>query len=300
MSAAAKTMPGQTADSPAGSAVPPTSSVRGGALRVLANAETRALLAQWGGPVEQNGILTLPQCPRTPERDAALFAAGADWCWYQPGMDLAAVRLFVTDMDSTLLEVECIDEIAAAVGKKAEVAAITEAAMQGQIDFASALRQRVALLAGLPAAALEPIVEASRRYNPGAKELVAALRAQGVYSVLVSGGFTPFTARIAAELGFDEHHANVLEVDANGRLTGRVSGPIVDAAAKAKILEQVRSRLGLPRQAVLAAGDGANDCAMLQRAGIRLAYRPKPVLLSHLDVVSMRHGLDAVLRLLGR
>lgn len=229
--------------------------------------------------------------PRTPALDSELAAARCDWGWWSPAWDFTALRLFVTDMDSTLITVECIDEIAEAVGKKAEVARITEAAMEGKLDFREALTARVALLQGLPEAALTPIFHQVVRYTPGARELVAALKAQGAYCLLVSGGFTHFTAPIAAELGFDAHVANQLAVDAQGRLTGRLRGPIIDAAAKRAALRKAQAKIGCRSEAILAAGDGANDRLMLQEAGLRLGYRPKAVLLPELNLVSMTAGL---------
>jgi phosphoserine phosphatase len=191
------------------------------------------------------------------------------------------LRLFVTDMDSTLIAIECIDEIADLAGLKPEVARITEAAMQGELDFREALNARVALLAGIPVARLEELYRERVRLNPGAARLVAALKENGCHCVLVSGGFTFFTERLARELGFDEAHANV-----------------IDAAAKAGILRTAAERLGAARCEILAAGDGANDLAMLALAGTRLAWRPKPRILPHVNVVSMAQGLDAVLELL--
>nr|WP_249419326.1 phosphoserine phosphatase SerB [Hydrogenophilus thiooxidans] len=229
--------------------------------------------------------------PRTHALDHELAAARCDWGWWSPSWNFAALRLFVTDMDSTLITVECIDEIAEAVGKKAEVARITEAAMEGKLDFRAALTARVALLKGLPATELDAIVRTVVQYTPGARALVAALKAQGTFCLLVSGGFTHFTAPIAAELGFDAHVANRLEIDAQGRLTGRVLAPIIDAAAKRDALLAARAQLGCDRNAILAAGDGANDRLMLQEAGLRLGYRPKAVLLPELNLVSMTAGL---------
>ncbi|GAB6049203.1 hypothetical protein JCM16106_00470 [Hydrogenophilus islandicus] len=243
-------------------------------------------------PPEPSAILAVSApLARTPTLDLELAAAGCDWAWWEEGLSLAAVRLFVTDMDSTLIAIECIDEIAAAVGKRNEVARITEAAMEGRLDFRAALLERVALLAGLPEAELAAIFHTTVRYNPGARALVAALKAQGTYCLLVSGGFTHFTAPIAAELGFDAHLANQLEVDRNGRLTGRLVGPIVDAEAKQAAIRAHRARLGCPAAAVLAAGDGANDRLMLREAGLRLGYRPKAVLLPELNLISMTAGL---------
>ena len=208
-----------------------------------------------------------------------------------------AKRLLVADMDSTIIGVECIDELADFAGVKAEVAEITERAMRGELDFEAALIARVGLLAGLPALVLEACFAERVRLNPGAATLVRTLSALGAETALVSGGFTFFTERLARELGFDEAHANVLEAK-DGLLTGRLVGPVIDAAAKAGILRTAAQRLGAARREILAAGDGANDLAMLALAGTRLAWRPKPRILPHVNVVSMAQGLDAVLELL--
>jgi|YNPBryulayer2012_1023412.scaffolds.fasta_scaffold00201_13 phosphoserine phosphatase len=261
-------------------------------LRLLDTPAARAFLLRVGLPfiaemvADRQRLTVSRSVTRTPTLDQALMEAGCDWGWCPPETTFAGVRLFVTDMDSTLITIECIDEIAAAVGKRTEVAALTEAAMAGELDFRTALTARVALLAGLPEQELAAIYRDRVRYTPGAQALVAALKAQGAYCLLVSGGFTHFTAPIAAELGFDEHQANRLEVDAAGRLTGRVVGPIVDAQAKRAALLAAQKRLALPREAVLAAGDGANDQPMLGEAGLRLGYRPKAVLLPTLNLVA--------------
>jgi phosphoserine phosphatase len=185
-------------------------------------------------------------------------------------------RLLVADMDSTMIQCECIDELADYAGIKPEIAAITEAAMRGELDFAGALDARVALLAGLDEAVIARCLAERVRDMPGARALVATMRARGGEAVLVSGGFTRFAEPVAARLGFSAAVANVLEV-ADGQLTGRVARPIVGADAKLDTLVAWRTRLGLPRDAVLAVGDGANDLRMLGEAGLGVAYRAKPV-----------------------
>ncbi|WP_448585778.1 phosphoserine phosphatase SerB [Thermaurantiacus sp.] len=184
-------------------------------------------------------------------------------------------RLLVADMDSTIIGQECIDELADFAGCRAEIAAITEAAMQGELDFAGALRARVRALAGLPVAAIEATLAERVRLNPGARTLVATMKARGARTLLVSGGFTAFTAAVAARAGFDAHVANRLGM-AGGRLDGTVAEPIVDAAAKRNTLLAERTALGLPPSATLALGDGANDIPMLGEAGLGLAYHAKP------------------------
>lgn len=184
-------------------------------------------------------------------------------------------RLFLADMDSTMIEQECIDELADYVGLKPQVAAITERAMRGELPFEPALRERVALLAGLPETVVPEIVERRITLMPGGRALVATLRANGVHTCLVSGGFTAFTGPIAAMLGFHENHANTLLVE-DGKLAGRVAEPILGREAKYATLLRLREALGLGEADTLAVGDGANDLAMLGEAGLGVAYHAKP------------------------
>jgi phosphoserine phosphatase len=184
-------------------------------------------------------------------------------------------KLFVADMDSTMIAQECIDELADYAGLKAHVAAITERAMRGEIAFEPALRERVALLEGLPIAVVEEVIQKRITLTPGARTLVATMRRNGAYTCLVSGGFTLFTARVAAMIGFDEHRGNTLEVR-DGKLTGRVAEPVLGREAKRATLVELRDRLGLAPNETLAAGDGANDLAMIDAAGLGVAYRAKP------------------------
>src|SRR5262245_45000319 len=184
--------------------------------------------------------------------------------------------LFLTDMDSTMIGQECIDELADFVGVKQHVAAITERAMRGEIEFAPALRERVALLKGLPASVVDEVIAERIRLTPGARTLVATLRKNGVYTCLVTGGFTLFTHSIAVMIGFHENHANTLILDAGGRLTGEVAEPIFGRDAKLATLMKLRQRLGITPDATLVAGDGANDIAMIQAAGLGVAYHAKP------------------------
>jgi phosphoserine phosphatase len=184
-------------------------------------------------------------------------------------------RLFLADMDSTMIEQECIDELADFVGLKAEVSAITERAMRGEIAFEPALRERVALLRGLPIAIVERILAERITLMPGGPTLLATMRANGAYACLVSGGFTAFTGPIGARLGFDENRANRL-LTHGGTLAGTVAEPILGRQAKRDTLVELRDRLGLTPSDVLAVGDGANDLAMLSEAGLGIAYRAKP------------------------
>src|SRR6516225_2230753 len=205
---------------------------------------------------------------------AALAGVGADVV-LQP-MSGRRKRLFLADMDSTMIGQECIDELADSAGVKPQVAAITERAMRGEIEFASALRERVALLKGLPAAVIDEVIAKRIRLTPGARTLVATLRKNGVYTCLVTGGFTLFTQRIAALIGFHENHANTLIVDGRGRLTGEVAEPIFGRDAKLATLMELTRRLAIAPEATLVAGDGANDIAMIQAAGLGVAYHAKP------------------------
>lgn len=207
-------------------------------------------------------------------------------------------RLLVADMDSTMIGQECIDEIADVRGLKPEVAAITERAMRGELDFEAALGARLALLAGIGEAELEGVWHDRVRLNPGARTLIATMRAHGARTALVSGGFTFFTARVAAAAGFDEHHANVLEM-ADGRLTGRVVGPVLGREAKLATLEQLRLAGGLAAHETLAAGDGANDLAMIRAAGLGVAFHAKPIVAAEADAAVDHADLTAILYMQG-
>ncbi|MCL2644836.1 MAG: phosphoserine phosphatase SerB [Betaproteobacteria bacterium] len=223
-------------------------------------------------------------------------AAALDWAWIPKGQRLRDFGLFVTDMDSTLINIECIDEIADMHGVKDEVAAVTESAMHGEIDFRTSLERRVSLLAGLHEQALAKVYAKRLRLNPGAETLMASLKAAGVRTALVSGGFDYFTEHMRRELGFDYAWANELEV-ANGRLTGRVIGPMIDAQAKADHLTATRDALGLAPEQVLCCGDGANDIPMFHAAGFGIAYRPKPALREIADCCLDHVGLEGIARL---
>jgi phosphoserine phosphatase len=184
-------------------------------------------------------------------------------------------RLFVADMDSTMIGQECIDELADLVGLKAHVAAITERAMRGEIAFEPALRERVALLKGLPASVVDDVIDRRITLTPGGRVLVATMRANGAYTCLVSGGFSLFTRRIADMIGFAENHANTLLVE-DGKMTGAVAEPILGRAAKRDTLIALAQQHGVPLRETLAVGDGANDLAMIGEAGLGVAYHAKP------------------------
>ncbi len=185
-------------------------------------------------------------------------------------------KLLLADMDSTMIGQECLDELADHVGMKRHVSAITERAMRGEIEFEPALRERVALLKGLPARTVDEVIRERIRLNPGARALVATMRRLGAYTCLVTGGFTLFTDRIAAMIGFNESRANRLLVDADGRLTGEVAEPIFGRAAKLATLRELTRRHDLTADETLVTGDGANDIAMIEAAGLGVAYHAKP------------------------
>ncbi len=210
----------------------------------------------------------------TDKLQAALAGACADVV-VQPASGRRK-KLLLTDMDSTMIGQECIDELADYVGVKAQVAAITERAMRGEIDFEPALRARVALLKALPAAVVDEVINDRIRLTPGARVLVSTMRRNGAYTCLVTGGFTLFTERIAAMIGFDESRANKLVVDADGRLTGEVREPIFGREAKLATLVELTRKLDLRPDETLVTGDGANDIAMIEAAGLGVAYHAKP------------------------
>jgi phosphoserine phosphatase len=206
-------------------------------------------------------------------------------------------RLLAMDMDSTLITIECIDEIADLVGIKPQVAAITAAAMRGELDFPSALRQRVSLLAGLAESRLQSVYDERLRLSPGAEALIQAARAAGLNTLLVSGGFTYFTDRLKARLGLDETLANTLEIK-SGTLTGQVLGRIVDADAKAAAVADTCLRLGCTTQEAIVIGDGANDLKMMENAGLSVAYRAKPIVQRQARIALNHVGLDGLLNLI--
>jgi phosphoserine phosphatase len=187
-------------------------------------------------------------------------------------------KLLVADMDSTMIGQECIDELADYAGFKERVAAITTRAMRGEIAFAPALRERVALLRGLPAATIDQVIAERIRPNPGAATLIRTMRANGAHTCVVTGGFTAFMAPLAKAIGFDEYRANTLLIDSAGRLTGQVTEPVLGREAKRDTVLELRERLRLRREETLAVGDGANDVPMIETAGLGVAFHGKPAL----------------------
>ena len=226
---------------------------------------------------------------------AAADAAGIDATFVDADLTLADFKLVAMDMDSTLITIECIDEIADMQGLKPQVSAITEAAMRGELDFSESLTRRVALLEGLPTSALERVYEERLRISLGGEAMLQAVQAAGLKTLLVSGGFTFFTERLQARLGIDFTLANVLDV-ADGRLTGRMRGDIVDADAKATRFAQLARSCASDGISV-AIGDGANDVPMLGRADVSVAYRAKPRVRAKAMHAIDHCGLDAMLNL---
>jgi len=214
-------------------------------------------------------------------------------CWpanFRP----AAIRLLISDMDSTLINIECVDEIADFTGRKKEVAAITAAAMRGEINFESSLQQRVALLRDIPTAALEQVYRERLRLNPGAENLLAELRRRDIKTALVSGGFTVFTQRLQQRLQLDYSLANQLEIR-DGRLSGQINGAIVGARRKADFLRELCRQLEIETAQAIAVGDGANDLEMMRLAGLSIAYHAKPAVQAEADIALNYSGLDAII-----
>ncbi len=222
--------------------------------------------------------------------------SGLDYSFMQEDKKLSDFKLLVMDMDSTLITIECIDEIADMHGLKNEVAAITESAMRGELDFRESLTQRVALLKGLEATALQQVFDERLLLSLGAKELLTGAQAAGLRTVLVSGGFTFFTDRLRQQLTFDIARANELEI-IDDKLTGRVIGPIIDASEKRHTVEMQAQALGVPTTAAIVMGDGANDLEMMSVAGLSVAFRAKPIVRAQADVALNFVGLDGVLHM---
>ncbi|HZW14298.1 MAG TPA: phosphoserine phosphatase SerB [Noviherbaspirillum sp.] len=228
--------------------------------------------------------------------DAECFSVQVDYAFVQPGRKLSDFGLVAMDMDSTLITIECIDEIADMQGLKPQVAEITEAAMRGEIEFRESLTRRVALLKGLDAAALQRVYDERLELSMGAANMLGAVKAAGLKTLLVSGGFTFFTDRMKTTLGLDYTHSNVLEI-VDGKLTGRVVNGIVDADEKKHTVERVCAELGIPTKKAIVMGDGANDLKMMSVAGMSVAFRAKPIVRQQADVALNFVGLDGILSL---
>ena len=219
-----------------------------------------------------------------------------DYAFIPEGRRFADLKLLAMDMDSTLITIECIDELGELAGKKAEIAAVTAQAMRGEIAYPESLRRRVAAIAGLEESALARVYEERLQLTPGADALIAACKKHGVQLLLVSGGFTFFTERLKQRLGLDHTISNVLEVK-RGKLTGALLGEIVDAEAKAAKFRALVKELNASREQTVAIGDGANDLKMMNEAGISVAFRAKPVVRAQATCALNWSGLDGVVNL---
>ena len=229
--------------------------------------------------------------------DAACLQARLDYAFIEEGRKLSDFRLVAMDMDSTLITIECIDEIADMQGLKPQVAEITEAAMRGEIEFNESLTRRVALLKGLEAGALQRVYDERLQLSLGAENMLKAVQAAGLKTLLVSGGFTFFTDRMKARLNLDYTHANTLEV-AEGKLTGKVVGGIVNADEKRATVERICREIGAEPSQAIVMGDGANDLRMMGISGLSVAFRAKPVVRAQASVGLNFVGLDGILNLL--
>ena len=232
------------------------------------------------------------------DSEAYCEAHALDYALVRPGLGWRDFGLVAMDMDSTLITIECIDEIADFCGLKAEVSAITEAAMRGEIkNFNESLVARVALLEGLDASALDQVYAQRLQLSPGAQTMLAAAQAASMRTLLVSGGFTFFTDRLKSRLSLDFTRANSLEI-VDGKLTGKVIGEIVNASVKARTVRETCDKLGIPTSRAIVLGDGSNDLEMMAQAGLSVAFRAKPVVRAAADVAFNHVGLDGLLRLL--
>jgi phosphoserine phosphatase len=247
---------------------------------------------------ETHAAFRLPGANPASKEQVATLCDGAllDHAFVDANIDLSRFGLIAMDMDSTLITIECIDEIADFAGRKAEVASVTAAAMRGEIDWPESLRQRVRALAGLPADVLNAVYRDRLTLSPGASRLIHVAQSCGIKLLLVSGGFTFFTDQLRARLGLDYAFSNQLEI-IDGKLSGRVVGPLCDADAKARHLHETAASLGLDRSQVMAIGDGANDLKMLAEAGTSIAYHAKPAVRAQASHVLSHAGLDGVLAL---
>ncbi|SCY00782.1 phosphoserine phosphatase SerB [Nitrosospira sp. Nsp13] len=230
----------------------------------------------------------------------AEYCAGAelDFAFVEQTVPLGDFGLVAMDMDSTLLAIESIDEVADMHGVKPQVSEITLRTMRGEIVFAESLRQRTALLQGLDQDALQRVYDERVRLSPGAEKMLQHMKSAGLKTMVISGGFTFFTDRIKTKLGFDYTAANTLEI-VNGKLTGKVLGEIIGSQGKADVLKHVREELGLKREQVIAIGDGANDLRMLEEAGVSIAYHAKPIVQEKATYAINHVGLDGVVNLFG-
>lgn len=250
---------------------------------------------QTAAPVAQHHRIELNELPTTEQLTAARVAAAWDLNILPDGFEGNQVKLIISDMDSTLINIECIDEIGEYLGIKAQISHITEAAMRGELNFEQSLTQRVALLAGTPISALETVYNERLQLNEGAEKLLTHLKQQDIKFALVSGGFTFFTDRLKARLGLDFTRANELDFDPNAHTTGKIIGHIIGAEAKREFLLELCDQLNIGSNQTIAVGDGANDLRMMQDAGLSVAYHAKPTVQAAADTVLNHRGLDAMI-----
>jgi len=257
------------------------------------------IAAQITGKLNYNSVYTTIICTSVSDTDVTTLKSlyNLDINVLPDVFEPATVKLLVTDMDSTLINIECVDEIADFINVKPQVAAITESAMRGEIDFETSLRQRVSLLKGLDVSALERVYNERLQLNPGAELMMKALNRKGIKTALVSGGFTFFTQRLKQRLGIDFTMANVL-AEKNGKLTGEVVGDICGGQSKADFLLSHCEKLNITPSQVVAMGDGANDLLMMKEAGLSIAYHAKPTVQQQADTGINYCGLEAVVGLL--
>lgn len=264
---------------------------------LLTNKELDFVRAEFGTNADNKGCFYSLQTANDIELPLLREQLGCDVSKLSEQFNGEQVRLLVTDMDSTLISIECIDEIADMLGIKPQVSAITEAAMRGELDFEESLTQRVALLKGLPIDKLQRVYDERLKLNPGAEELISYLKKANIKLALVSGGFTFFTNKLKERLGLDYTLANTLGIE-KGCLTGKVSGNIVGAQAKADLLSSLSAELQIEPHQVMAMGDGANDLLMMDIAGLSVAYHAKPTVQARTDIQINVGGLDTVIDLL--
>ncbi|MBV1912926.1 MAG: phosphoserine phosphatase SerB [Cycloclasticus sp.] len=264
---------------------------------LLTNKELDFVRAEFGTNADNKGCFYSLQTANDIELPLLREQLGCDVSKLSEQFNGEQVRLLVTDMDSTLISIECIDEIADMLGIKPQVSAITEAAMRGELDFEESLTQRVALLKGLPIDKLQRVYDERLKLNPGAEELISYLKKANIKLALVSGGFTFFTDKLKERLGLDYTLANTLGIE-KGCLTGKVSGNIIGAQAKADLLSSLSAELQIEPHQVMAMGDGANDLLMMDIAGLSVAYHAKPTVQARTDIQINVGGLDTVIDLL--
>ena len=266
----------------------------------LTTALTNTIASQLHGSVISNRTYAMVECPSSidPQQLRTLRqSAQIDINLLPSSFQSERTALLVTDMDSTLINIECIDEIADFAGLKPQVAAITESAMRGELNFEASLTRRVALLQGLPVETLERVYQERLKLNLGAEKMMAGLKRRGIKVALVSGGFTYFTDRLKLRLGLDYTQANTLEV-IDGKLSGRVVGTILGAEGKAEFLTRLCTQLGIEKTQAVAMGDGANDLKMMALAGLSIAYHAKPAVQDQAHTALNYCGLEGVLGLL--